>query len=157
QISLRPAQDPTPTGSRALPDGTKRNNACPPPTTTPRTAAAGARPTDDGYPPVTYATTPRGGPGEAVRDASDPQRRPRGAQRGGQDEPRRGAPPPGWRDRSPRAGRGRHHDLRPRPRGAQAGDLAVAGRRALRVARHEDQPHRHARLRRLHGRRGRRP
>ncbi len=105
------------------------------------------------YPPRHRRPTTEGEPGEAVCDRSDPQRRPGGAQRGGQDEPGRGPAAPRRRHQPHGPGRGRHDGVRLRPRGAQARHLAVPVRRSVRVARPQDQPDRHPRLRRLPGRR----
>ena len=95
----------------------------------------------------------RGDRTDGARPRPDPQRRPRRAVGCGEDDAGRGPPrahrhdPPGGQHR-----RGQH-GLRPRPRGRPPAALGRAGRRSPDPGparrRHEDQPDRHPRLRRL--------
>ena len=103
-----------------------------------------------------------GGPIEQPVDRQDPQRRRARPQRERQDDARRSAPRPIRGGAQGGAGRRRHDGVRHRARGAEADDVAVARRGAVRVEGLrrrdlQDQPHRHARLRRLRRRRRRRP
>ena len=88
---------------------------------------------------------PQGGLGEDVPDREDPQRRPRRPRRRRQDLARRGPAVRRRRDPPPGPGRGRHHGVRLRPRGAAPRDLGVARARAVRARRAQGQPARRAR------------
>ena len=90
--------------------------------------------------------------GEDVSDREHPQRRPGRAQREREDDAGRGHAGTSRRHPADRTGGGRHHGVGHRARGDQAPDLPVAGRRPDRVGGLQDQPARHAGLRRLHGR-----
>ena len=98
--------------------------------------------------------TTMGSPIEQPVDRQDPQRRRPRPQRGRQDDARRSAPRPSRGGAQGGAGRRRHDGVRHRARGGEADDVAVARRGAVRVEGLrrrdlQDQPHRHAGLRRL--------
>ncbi len=103
---------------------------------------------------VAHGSGSRGDRTDGARPRPDPQRRPRRTLGGGEDHARRGPPGTHRHDSPGRHRRRRRHRVRSRSRSRPPAALGRAGRRSPHARhagrhRHEDQSHRHPRLRRL--------